>query len=467
MNKKQFGKNLVFSVLAQISSLVISFLFGLVVPKFIDEYQYAYWQTYALYVSYVGLLHFGIIDGLVLRYSQFDYDQLDRKTVRGQFNILFFTDVALAVLASGYALIFKTGVNREVIIYVAIGIVIKNLLTYSTYTLQLTNRIKLYASLVIIDRFFYAIFISVLLVARVNNFALYCVADLASDGIAIIFGIFCSRELYFGRAEKLSNALKETWISASAGIFILFANWSSNLIVGLGKMIVQWHWDELLFGKVSFAFSLSNIFLTFVSAISVVLFPQLKRMDEKELPRLYGKIRSPISLVLFAVMLCYFPGCFILEKWIPKYSQSLVFLGILLPIIIYTSKVSLLTNNYLKAYRKEKLMLTINVIAIAIAAGLYGIAAYLIDNIYVLLALIVLVVMGRSIVSEIAVKRIIGGTLLKEFIIEAIMTSIFVMSASAFSLIPGFLIYLAAFIAYAVINKHSIASMKSMIRRKK
>ena len=107
MNKKQFGKNLVFSVLAQISSLVISFLFGLVVPKFIDEYQYAYWQTYALYVSYVGLLHFGIIDGLVLRYSQFDYDQLDRKTVRGQFNILFFTDVALAVLASGYALISR------------------------------------------------------------------------------------------------------------------------------------------------------------------------------------------------------------------------------------------------------------------------------------------------------------------------------------------------------------------------
>ena len=35
----------------------------------------------------------------------------------------------------------------------------------------------------------------------------------------------------------------------------MLANWSAMLIVGGAKMIIQWHWDELVFGKVSFAFS--------------------------------------------------------------------------------------------------------------------------------------------------------------------------------------------------------------------
>ena len=62
---KKFAKNVVLSIVAQIVSLAISFITTLIVPRFIDEYQYAYWQTYVLYVGYVGVLHFGLLDGLV------------------------------------------------------------------------------------------------------------------------------------------------------------------------------------------------------------------------------------------------------------------------------------------------------------------------------------------------------------------------------------------------------------------
>ena len=59
---KKFAKNVIYSVLAQIISLSVSFVLTLIVPRFIDEYQYAYWQTYVLYVGYVGVLHFGLLD---------------------------------------------------------------------------------------------------------------------------------------------------------------------------------------------------------------------------------------------------------------------------------------------------------------------------------------------------------------------------------------------------------------------
>ena len=97
---KKFATNVIISLTVQIVSLAVGFVLNLVVPKFIDEYQYSYWQTYLLYVGYVGVLHFGLLDGLVLRYSQYDYEEIDKEAVRSQFKVLFFFTMTLSALRS-------------------------------------------------------------------------------------------------------------------------------------------------------------------------------------------------------------------------------------------------------------------------------------------------------------------------------------------------------------------------------
>ena len=67
ISTRKIGRNLGLSLLAQVVSLVTSFVLGFIVPKFIDEYQYSYCQTYLRFICYVSLLHFGVLDGLVLR----------------------------------------------------------------------------------------------------------------------------------------------------------------------------------------------------------------------------------------------------------------------------------------------------------------------------------------------------------------------------------------------------------------
>ena len=67
IDRHRVKNGIVFSLFAQLISLAVSFLLNLIVPKFIDEYQYSYWQTYMLYIAYVGILHFGLLDGIVLR----------------------------------------------------------------------------------------------------------------------------------------------------------------------------------------------------------------------------------------------------------------------------------------------------------------------------------------------------------------------------------------------------------------
>ena len=86
-NTKQIKKNVSLSIVAQLVSFSVSLLLNLLLPKFVSEKDYSYWQTFLLYASYVPLLHFGFLDGLMLRYSQYDYDNLDKPIIRSQFKI--------------------------------------------------------------------------------------------------------------------------------------------------------------------------------------------------------------------------------------------------------------------------------------------------------------------------------------------------------------------------------------------
>ena len=115
-----------------------------------------------------------------------------------------------------------------------------------------------------------------------------------------------------------------------------------------------------------------------------------------------------------------------------------------MPTIVFTSKVSLLTNNYLKAFRKEKKMFLINVVSVCLAISAFVVSAYVFDNLNMLLICIVTVLMFRSIASEIEVMKILNLHGMKDFIIEILMTIVFVFSTIQFDLWKGFMIYLFA-----------------------
>lgn len=464
---KKFAKNVVLSIVAQIVSLAISFITTLIVPRFIDEYQYAYWQTYVLYVGYVGVLHFGLLDGLVLRYSKYDYEELDKARLRSQFTVLLLFTSAVTVIVGAVSLLALGGTDKLIFTFVAVGIVTKNLVTYGSYMLQITNRINKYVIVTIAQRVSYGLIIVILLALKVNDFYWYCVADLCGDVVSVTIAAFFNRGLYLGKTIRPSEILKELKLNISSGIILLMANWSAMLLIGSAKMIIQWHWDELTFGKVSFAFSVSNVFLVFVTAISVVLFPSLQRIDSEKLPQMYKSIRSVISPLLFFIMIFYYPGCWILDKWLPSYSQSLIYLGILLPIIIYSSKVSLLTNNYLKVYRKEKRMLLANFISIVIGIALFSLCAYVFDNLEAVIIGVVFVIMFNSVLSEIFVANIINVNLVKEFIVEAVMTAGFILFTMYLSRWWACLAYYGLFVVYCALNYKGIALLfKRLFKRK-
>lgn len=456
MQGKKIRNNILISISVQLVSLLVSFILSFLVPKFINEYQYSYWQMYVLYASYVGILHFGLLDGIVLRYSQYDYEDLDKARIRSQFQILLISTAAFSFILLGLSGVLFGGVSSRIAILVAVSIITKNVVTYNTYSFQITNRIDRYAMLILAQRVSYGAVAVALLALRVNQFEWYCIADLFGDCVGIVFAQFFNKGMYFGKSITIVEALKEWKINVSSGIFLMLANWSSLIMAGSAKMIVQWHWDELTFGKMSFAFSVSNLFLTFVTAISVVLFPSLKRMEQDELPKLYKNIRCILVPVLFVGIVAYYPGCVLLKWFLPKYSESLRFLGILLPMVIYTSKVSLLTNNYLKAYRKENYMLYANLISAAAAIVMFVISAYILNILEAVLISLVLATMINSILSEIYVCKIICIDLRRDFIIEAMMTAGFIFCTQNLRFGVGCICYVGFVAIYLIMERKRI-----------
>lgn len=428
----QFKKNVVLSIAVQLVSLCVGLLLNLVVPRFISEYQYAYWQGFVLYLGYVGILHFGLLDGLVLRYSQYDYEELDKEKLRSQFASLLVLTGGIMIIGITGAMFFSDAISRKTIIFVALGIVTRNVFTYSSYTFQITNQINKYSVLVIVQRLSYGVTVALLLIFGVDRFEWFCIAELLGDVVGVMLALLFNKDIFVGRILPLQETAKELMRNVSAGFILMLANWSSSLLTGGAKMIIQWRWDELTFGKISFSFSVSSLFLIFISAVSVVLFPSLKRLRQEDLPSLYGSIRGGITPVLYFMMLFYFPGCWILEIILPSYAPSLSYLATLLPIIIYSSQVSLLTNNYLKAYRKEKSMLVVNMISIAVASVLFFVSAYVFSDLQLVLVCIVIAMMVYAILSEIIVMKTIGVWFVKEYLAETIMTAAFIVIANSF-----------------------------------
>ncbi len=462
--KKSIRSNILLSVVAQVISLCASFLLGLIVPKFLEINEYAYWQTFLLYSSYVGILNYGLIDGIVLRYAQYDYDELNKPLIRSQLVCLMVLTTTAALICCCASVFISDSSSKLVCILVGVNIIITNLVFYTTYIYQITNEIPKYITVIIVERLTNVLFVVIFLLTDLKDFYWYCIAQIIGSCVGILFAVIKSRDLFLGTLTSIKNAFSEFKVNISAGIKLLIANWSAMFIVGGAKTFIQWHWSLIIFGFISFAFSLSNLFLSFVTSTSVVLFPTLKRFTQEKLNHLYPKLRMQMTVLLISLMILYYPIEYLLPLWMPKYTYSLKYFGMILPVVVFTSKLTLLTNNYLKVFRQEKAMLTINVFTLILALTGYAVGSYVFDNLEFIIYWTVIVIILRSILSEIKLTKILDMNWKFETIAELAMCLVFSISLYIESQILGASVYFGALVTYLLINLVSKKKRNLLLR---
>ena len=73
--RKKFKNNIFFAFGAQTVSMLMSIMMSLFVPKLLNVTNFGYWQLFIFYYGYVGFFHFGLNDGVYLKYGGVEYNK--------------------------------------------------------------------------------------------------------------------------------------------------------------------------------------------------------------------------------------------------------------------------------------------------------------------------------------------------------------------------------------------------------
>lgn len=451
-------KNLYYTVGANFTILAISMFLNLFVPKLLGVREYSYWQLYVFYSSYVGFLHLGWIDGIYLKIGGEEYSELDKKNLGSQFWYLVFFETVLSVGIISWAYFFMSESNQSLIlILTAVVSVITIAKTYILYIFQSTNRIKEYAQLSRSDRYLYILFLVIYFALGGRNFWVLILIDSFSKFIMLLWGMNRIRDMLKVNIINLKYLFKEILDNISIGSKLMLSNVASMLIIGTIRFFIGKKWDIVTFGKLSFTLSISNMFLTFINAVGVVMFPLLRRTNKAKLPMLFLTLRGLFVPFTYSFLIMYVPAKFILSIWLPEYATSLYYMGILFPMVIYEGRMALLINTYLKTLRKEKTILLVNVLSLLASLLVSLFAIFIIGNLILAVTSILFVLMFRCILAELLLCKVMNVKIDRAVLEELLITFIFISSNILLNNSwQSMFIYSVAYLIYLFVNHSSI-----------
>ncbi|KIS04339.1 oligosaccharide flippase family protein [Paucilactobacillus wasatchensis] len=449
-------KNFSFVFFANLISMIESAVVALIVPKFIDQAGFGYWQLYIFYMFYVSVLQFGWLEGIYLNYAGKYYDEIDKRALRSQFQGIIYFQLLMAIIVFFIGLLISNENYSFVIQLIAFGIFINNVRLFFYYILQDTNQMGKFAFISTIGNIFNILVIVGLILMNVSNYRLLAIGDMVGRLASLLYAMSTCRELLWGRCESINKIFGKARIYIRSGMMLLVSNFSANLILGIARIGIQIEFGIVMFGEVSLAINISNILMNFIFAMSQVIFPVLKRSQLKQTD-LYRNLSNIVSFAMIAGLLLYYPIIFVFKLWLPSYVGSISALAILFPICVYQGYFEMITNTFMKTMRMEKKLLFINAISVIICliVTLVGVAFHSVNSI---LFGVIIVFAIRSILSEVFMKTKIGSIYYGNIVNEAIVITIFIMINMIFGwllsmLLVSALVTLDIFINFKIIRR--------------
>lgn len=448
-------KNISYSFTANITSMLISVLMIIFMPKLLEVQDYSIWQLYVFYSSYLGFFHFGWLDGIYLRYGGYEFEELDKLKFSNQLYSLFLFEAIITVILLCYVYFELVDfLQKEILFFVSLVFIPVLLYTFSSFILQITNRIKEYAKLILFERLTFVCFVALYLVCGFRSYIGLFYIDLFGKILAMFFGVYLIKGILIFNFAKFTDVATEIYENISVGSKLLFANIASLLILGIIRFGISQYWDVVTFGKISLALSIANFLMVFINAVSVVLFPALKRIADNELKIVYQKIDMVLTIILLGLLVIYYPLKYILNWWLPQYADSLMYVSILFPICFFESKVVLLINTYLKALRQEALLLKVNLVTVGLSALLtYFCIIYLHNLQFTVFSILFLFLFKYSVSKYYLSKKLKIDNNFSESIIIIIFV---LLNLYQLNIIYCISIYLISYSLYIIFNKNKI-----------
>lgn len=413
MKKKSYirmlTENLSYAYISQIVSTLVSICFTLLVPKILGVEGYGYWQLIVFYASYLGIFYLGINDGIYLKNGGKTIDQLDKASISSISRLFFLLHSILAVLLSVLVVCFMDDPNRAfVLVMVALFIPLFNIKGLYGHVFQAVNNTKVYSLSLIIDKLVILCAVLFGLILEIDDFRFYVGFYVVGGVGAALYCCYKARDIIKYKRKPFRDTISDTVDDIKAGMPLMLSSLTAIMITGVTRQIIDIRWNIKDFSKISLALTMMNFVLVFLNQSSLVLFPAIRKIQLDAQVDLYTYANKCLNIVLPVIFVFYAPLGTLVELWLPDYSESVKFLGILLPICIFDGKMNLINNTYYKVLRMEKRLFAINVTTFLLNLTISVISAYVFENINFMAYGLLISIVFRSVLSELMLNRCIG-----------------------------------------------------------
>lgn len=452
---------------AQMLVLIISILRAFVLPKFLPVDGFGYWEVYWFYTTYVGVLCLGYNDGIYLKYGECNLEHLPMEQLRSG-NRLFVLFLSLMTILSIVAIsqFVQDSKTAFALYFAAINILILGLTNLFIYVLQITAQFKKYSLYSILDKV--AVLVTILLLVIVNekNFRFIVIADCLFKAVVLLMMVIKLPEMLYGSVTRFRTAFKYMIDNMGVGIKLMVANLMSMLLVGAGKFIVQFYGDITDFAMYSFGVSITGLVLTAVTAISLVLYPTIKRIPKTSHAGIFHKVNATTRLLGLVSLIIYYPMFLFVEWFYPHYMSVLEYLSILFLIVYFQCKISLLNNTFYKVMRLETKMLVANLSCVLLFILLAVLIFPKFPQMKTIAVCTMIAMLVRCYSSEISLSKQLGVKPDNRILLELLIVTVFWCVSELCPIGLSVAVFLMAVIIWLILDKQENKLVFEMLTKK-
>lgn len=398
MKGKQAIRNIGYMSIAQMVVMLLSIGMSVFVPKFVGVTEFSYWQLFIFYASYTGCLHLGLNDGIYLSHGGKQLSDKDKDSICRQ--LWCSICIQAIILVALYIILFhvESSTDRQMVyLYICIYAIINNIFNYCASVLQSINQIKKYSICLLYDKIFVILYLIIILICQKKNYDFLIGGYILGRTLALSLLLYYYRPIFFRSVQifKLST-IKEMKSNILVGYNLMIANIASTFILGVGRFVVDLHYPIEVFGKVSFAFTLTGFVLALISQVGNSVFPVLaaKGVDFHQI--VFPSLERLLQLVLPISYLAYPIIHYLICYYLPQYRDSLSYFIILFPLCVFEAKISMLYNTYMKVLRLEHKLLIANIISVIISSCFVLLSYHIFQNIYLIALSLVIAVIFKA-----------------------------------------------------------------------
>lgn len=376
-------KNIVITTIANLSTIISGILIGFLIPKIMGVDAYGYYKTFTLYMTYVGLFHFGFSDGIYLKYTGYEYENLNKEKFRSYFRLLIFSQLIIVIILLLTSTITINTNYFYILIFVSANCLISNIIFYFQFISQMTSRFKKFANVTTLKSIMTIILVLGLFVLFKLNvvstipYLIFIGCVTLIDVVIALIYIFSYKDIVFGKGIKLRTIKDEIKGLYKTGFVLMISNFFVSLILIIDRQFVQILFDNMTYARYAFAYNMLGLVTTALSSLSAIVFPILKKYNQQELEENYSVISSGVIIFVSLAISSFFPLTLIVNSFLLNYTVSLNYFNIIFPSLIFSTQIGVVFFNYYKISNSIKKYF-FNVFLVFLASFTTNLVAYLI-----------------------------------------------------------------------------------------